>query len=82
MILSGRLTQEAPEMLASSAFRERFDAKGRLTSAVKDLPIWAIVNPVSSLVGLARAVSDNLAPTQAAVRTRRASRATPRRHRA
>jgi signal transduction histidine kinase len=59
VILSGRLTHEAPEVLATSAFRERFDAKGRLTWAVQGLPVWAIINPVSGLVGLARAVAES-----------------------
>ena len=71
VIVSGRLTHEAPELLASNAFRERFDAKGRLTWAVRDLPIWAIVNPVSGLVGLARAVAESPTVSKTIIRPSR-----------
>jgi len=75
VILSGRLVHEAPELLAAGAFRERFDAKGRLTRAVQGLPVWGMVNPVSGLVGLARAVTESVqaskAPLARAQRQRR-----------
>ena len=54
LYLSGRFVFEAMEHTDWGAFRELFEAKGRLTGFVKALPTWAIANPASVLVGAAR----------------------------
>ncbi len=58
VLLSGRVVTEAHEQLAASLFRERFEFKGRLSQMAREIPTWAIVNPISGLVGLAHAVSE------------------------
>ncbi len=58
VLLSGRMMTEAHELLGVSDFRQRFETKGRLSQVVRDAPTWAIINPISGLVGLAHAVTE------------------------
>jgi glucokinase len=53
VFLTGRFVLEAQAMFESSPFRERFDAKGRLSPVAAGLPTWALVNPASALIGAA-----------------------------
>lgn len=39
-------------------FRERFEAKGRLSAFVKSIPTKLIVNPDAALLGAARAAEE------------------------
>ena len=75
LFLSGRMIREVPFLLGSEGFRRQFDAKGVMESMVADLPVWAIANPASGMVGLAIAVSEQDAPAPSAPRARRAKAA-------
>jgi len=53
VFLTGRFVIEAKEMFEASAFRDRFEAKGRLSPVAQGLSTWALINPSSSLIGAA-----------------------------
>lgn len=44
--------------MVRDTFRERFDAKGRLSSFVKSIPTRLIVNSATALLGAARAAEE------------------------
>jgi len=51
VFLTGRFTLEAQRHFDESAFRARFEDKGRLSPVAAALSTWALVNPASTLVG-------------------------------
>ncbi len=51
--LSGGLTKHVLPWLAASPFRERFQHKGRFTSAMADVPVAVILHPQPGLLGAA-----------------------------
>ena len=53
VFLTGRFVLEAQAMFESSAFRDRFNAKGRLSPVAAGLSTWALVNPACALIGAA-----------------------------
>ena len=53
VFLTGRFVLEAQAMFESSAFRDRFDAKGRLSPVAAALSTWALINPACALIGAA-----------------------------
>jgi len=61
VIIAGRFIAEAHEGVEQSRFRERFEAKGRLTGMVQGLPTWGVVSRASVLTGMARHLIDTLA---------------------
>jgi glucokinase len=60
LFLGGRYIFEAIDHTDWIAFRERFEAKGRLTGFVRSLPTWAVANPASVLIGAARKLAGEL----------------------
>lgn len=61
VFLTGRAVIEAQDQLGVSRFRERFEAKGRLSGVVARLPVWAVVNPGAVLIGAARRLTTDQA---------------------
>ncbi len=53
VFLGGGILPRIPGVLASSAFRARFEAKGRLGPYLAGIPTWLITRPDAALVGLA-----------------------------
>jgi len=53
VFLAGGLVPKMLPALQASAFRERFESKGRFSSALADVPSLAIVHPSSGLLGAA-----------------------------
>ncbi len=51
--LGGGILPRFPEFLATSEFRERFEAKGRLRSYLSAIPTWLITRPNAAFAGLA-----------------------------
>ena len=54
VFISGGIAPRMAERLAKSAFRERFEAKGRLTDYVKAIPTNLVLHPYPAIVGAAR----------------------------
>ena len=54
----GGIVARHVELLAASSFRARFLAKGRFDTYLADVPTFAVVNPISGLVGAAAALAD------------------------
>ncbi|MEM7221023.1 MAG: glucokinase [Pseudomonadota bacterium] len=52
--LAGGIPPRIPEMLASSRFRERFEARGPLTHFVADIPTFLVTEPDPGLAGAIR----------------------------
>ena len=77
MFLSGRVIREAQYLLGSEGFRRQFDAKGRMSNLVSDLPVWAITNAASGMVGLALALHDHMVAASPAPRPRASKTAAP-----
>jgi glucokinase len=50
-----RIAQKIETFLVQSAFRQRFEDKGRLSPFVKAIPTRLIVNPDAAMLGAARA---------------------------
>lgn len=65
VFLTGRAVIEAQDQLGVSRFRERFEAKGRLSGVVARLPVWAVVNPGAVLIGAARKLTTDSARAEA-----------------
>jgi len=80
VLLSGRLSVEAHDLLGRSGFRSRFEAKGRLSSVVAALPTWTITNPASALIGAACAAAERRQCAQNRPRQRPAPSPTPAPH--
>ncbi len=53
VFLGGGILPRIPAALAASAFRSRFEAKGRLAPYLAAIPTWLITRPDAALVGLA-----------------------------
>jgi glucokinase len=53
VFLGGGILPRLPAALAASAFRARFEAKGRLAPYLAAIPTWLITRPDAALVGLA-----------------------------
>ena len=53
VFLGGGILPRIPAALAASAFRARFEAKGRLSPYLAAIPTWLITRPDAALVGLA-----------------------------
>lgn len=52
--VSGGIAPRMADRLASGPFRERFEAKGRLSDFVKDIPTFLVLHPYAAMVGAAR----------------------------
>lgn len=50
--VAGGIVPRFPEFIAASAFRARFEAKGRFQDYLRDIPTWLIAKPDASFVGL------------------------------
>lgn len=57
VFLGGGILPRLPAALAASAFRARFEAKGRLAPYLAAIPTWLITRPDAALVGLAHLAS-------------------------
>ena len=55
VLIAGGIAGKIESHLMQGAFRERFEAKGRLSSFVRSIPTRLIVNPDAALLGAARA---------------------------
>ena len=58
VLLAGGIAAKIEPHLMQGAFRERFEAKGRLSSFVKSIPTKLIVNSRAALLGAARAAEE------------------------
>ncbi len=61
--IAGGIVPRFPEYLAGSAFRRRFEDKGRFQSYLRDIPTSIIVRPDASFVGLKAFFNRNVAMT-------------------
>jgi glucokinase len=52
--LAGGIAPNIVEPLRAGAFRARFEAKGRLTDYMRDIPTHVIVQPHAALIGAAK----------------------------
>jgi glucokinase len=57
VFIAGGIAPRIIDLLEASAFRERFEAKGRLSDYVKDIPTHVILHPHTALIGAAVAMS-------------------------
>ena len=57
VLIAGGIAEKIEPYLMQGAFRERFEAKGRLSSFVKSIPTRLIVNSSAALLGAARAAA-------------------------
>ncbi|MDP2213992.1 glucokinase [Phenylobacterium sp.] len=55
--VGGGIAPRMVERLMSGGFRDRFEAKGRLSPYVRDIPTFLITHPFPALVGCARELS-------------------------
>jgi glucokinase len=53
VFLGGGILPRLPHLLAASAFRARFEAKGRFQPWLAPVPCWLILRPDAALLGLA-----------------------------
>lgn len=58
VLIAGGIAGKIEPFLTAGSFRERFEAKGRLSSFVKSIPTRLIVNSNAALLGAARAVEE------------------------
>jgi glucokinase len=54
VFIAGGIVPRFIDFLKQSAFRERFEAKGRLVPYLAGIPTWVVVHPYPAFVGLAR----------------------------
>jgi glucokinase len=54
VFVSGGIAPRMADRLAASEFRDRFEAKGRLTDFVKDIPTALVLHPYPAIIGAAR----------------------------
>ena len=59
VLIAGGIAGKIGPYLKQGAFRERFEAKGRLSSFVKSIPTRLIINPNAALLGAARAAEES-----------------------
>jgi glucokinase len=50
--IAGGIAPRFPEFLAASAFRARFEAKGRFENYLRNIPAWLVTKPDASFLGL------------------------------
>ena len=53
VFIGGGICPRFPDFLAASAFRDRFEAKGRFQDWLAPIPAWLIMRPDAAMVGLA-----------------------------
>jgi glucokinase len=53
VFIGGGICPRFPEFLAASAFRARFEAKGRFADWLRPIPTWLIRDPDAAMLGLA-----------------------------
>jgi glucokinase len=58
VLIAGGIAGKIETYLTQGSFRERFEAKGRLSSFVKSIPTRLIINSDAALVGAARAAEE------------------------
>ena len=58
VFVGGGICPRFPEFLAASAFRARFEAKGRLSGWLAPVPAWLILRPDAAMLGLAALARD------------------------
>jgi len=54
VFISGGIAPKVADRLVASAFRERFEAKGRLTGYMEQIPTSLVLHPYPAIVGAAR----------------------------
>ncbi|HEY0646706.1 glucokinase [Phenylobacterium sp.] len=54
VFVSGGIAPRIAEKLATGAFRQRFEDKGRLSDYVHDIPTYLVLHPYPAIVGAAR----------------------------
>lgn len=59
VLIAGGIAAKIESYLSHGGFRERFEAKGRLSPFVKSIPTRLIVNPHAALLGAARAAVES-----------------------
>lgn len=52
--IAGGIVPQIADYLRASAFRERFEAKGRFREYLARIPVWVVVHPDPAFLGLAR----------------------------
>ena len=57
VFIGGGIAPRFTDFLRSSAFRERFEAKGRMSSYLARIPTAVIVHPMPAFLGLAHLAS-------------------------
>jgi glucokinase len=57
VFIAGGIAPRFIDFLRQSAFRERFEAKGRLKPYLTAIPTWVVMHPYPAFVGLARLAS-------------------------
>ena len=55
--LAGGIVPRLGAAFAASAFRQRFEAKGRMRALLADIPTYVVTHPLPALLGLAQALS-------------------------
>jgi glucokinase len=58
--LAGGILPRIPGVLAASAFRRRFEAKGRFRAYLQTVPTWLVLHPTPAFRGLAHLVDREL----------------------
>jgi glucokinase len=53
VFIGGGICPRFPEFLAASAFRARFEAKGRFADWLRPVPAWLVLRPDAAMLGLA-----------------------------
>ena len=51
--IAGGIAPRVAEVLAASAFRDRFEAKGRFRAYLAPIPAWVVLHPAPAFLGLA-----------------------------
>lgn len=57
--IAGGILPRMPDALATSAFRERFEAKGRFQSYLGPIPCWLVCHPQPAFAGLAALAAED-----------------------
>lgn len=52
--LAGGVAMHFPDFLATSTFRTRFEAKGRMAAYMRAIPVWVVTHSDPAFLGLAR----------------------------
>lgn len=58
VFIAGGILPRMHQALAQSAFRRRFEAKGRFQDYLAPVPVWLVMHPQPAFMGLAGLVSD------------------------